>query len=317
METERYNVYSSHLKNKYGEKVYKLPINLPITCPNRDGTVSVGGCAFCGEQAAGFESLPSQISVRDQLNHNMNYIGNKYNAKKFIAYFQNFTNTYMPVCDFERYIKEAAVPGVVGIDVSTRPDCVAEKYLEIMRNTGDKNGIDMGIELGLQTVNYHTLRAVNRGHGLAEFIDAVLSAKRYNISVCAHVILDFPQDDEEDVCETAAVLSALGVDYVKLHSLYIVKNTRFARMYEKGELRLMTADSYVERCISFLRCLSPDICVQRIIGRAPEEDVLTANFGISWWKIKDMIIERMENQGAVQGDMCNRLGGSAVRKFLC
>ena len=157
METDFYRVYSEYLREKYGEKVYKLPVNLPVSCPNRDGYISFGGCIFCGENAAGFESLSNEMSVTAQLEKNAEYIGKKYGAKKFIAYFQNFTNTYMPVDMFEKYMREAADFGVVEIDVSTRPDCVNEKYLEILKSIKEDAGVEFSVELGLQTANYHPL----------------------------------------------------------------------------------------------------------------------------------------------------------------
>lgn len=316
METDFYRVYSKYLREKYGEKVYKLPVNLPVSCPNRDGCISYGGCIFCGEKAAGFESLSNDMSVTEQLKQNADYIGKKYNAKKFIAYFQNFTNTYMPTDIFEKYMREAAEFGVVEIDVSTRPDCVSRKYLEILKGIKDDYGVEISVELGLQTANYHTLEKINRGHLLAEFIDAVLEIKQFDFETCAHVILDLPWDNRLDTAETAKILSALGVDGVKMHSLYVVKNTPLAEMYQRGEVELFPVEEYVERAVLFLRHISPKMVIHRLVGRAPESDTLVANSGISWWKIKDMILEHMQKENAVQGDLCTYLGGKGTAKYI-
>ena len=309
-----YNVYSDYLKKKYGEKVYKLPVNLPVTCPNRDGRISHGGCIFCGESGAGYESLPANMPVEEQIRQNREYIGKKYGAKKFIAYFQNFCNTYMPLENFQEAVIRAAKENVVGIDISTRPDCITEKHLEILKNISEEYGTDISIELGLQSVNGRTLEIINRGHGLAEFIDAVLTIKKFGFDVCAHLILDLPWDSVCDVTDAAKILSALKITYVKLHSLYVVKNTKFASMYESGEITLLGAEEYAKRCVLFLKYLSPDIVVQRIVGRVPEEDSITANDGKSWWKIRDRILEIMEQENAHQGVLCNYLGGCA--KYL-
>ncbi len=306
-----YNVYSDYLKNKYGEKVYKLPVNLPVTCPNRDGRISRGGCIFCGETGAGYESLPADMPVSEQIKTNREYIGKKYGAKKFIAYFQNFCNTYMPPEHFEKYIKEAAEQGVVGIDISTRPDCVTEKHLEILTGIKKKYNVDISIELGLQSVNRKTLEIINRGHGLSEFIDCVLMIKSFWFDICVHLIPDLPWDTREDVIESAKIMSALKVNSVKLHSLFVVKNTKLAQMFEKGEITLFGAEEYAQRCAMFLKYLSPDIVIQRIVGRVPEEDSLTANDGMSWWRIKDRIIEILNSENARQGCLCNYLGGCA------
>ncbi len=306
-----YNVYSDYLKRKYGEKVYKLPVNLPLTCPNRDGRISTGGCIFCGEMGAGYESLPSDMSVKEQIVKNREYIGKKYGAKKFIAYFQNYCNTYLPYDEFEKFITQAAEENVVGIDISTRPDCVTEKHLEILKRISAKYGADISIELGLQSVNGRTLEKINRGHGLAEFIDCVLAVKKFGFDVCVHLIPDLPWDSMDDVTDAAKILSALKINSVKLHSLYVVKDTLLAKMYESGEISLLGAEEYAQRCVRFLKYLSPDIVVQRIVGRVPEENSITANDGQSWWKIRDRIVEIMQEEGVHQGVLCNYLGGSA------
>ena len=300
---ELYNIYSEALKKKYGEKVYKLPINLPLSCPNRDGTLGTGGCIFCGESAAGFESLPSRMSIKEQLRKNMDYIGSRYGAKKFIAFFQNFTNTYIDINLFRENLYETKLPDIVETCVSTRPDCISEKYLDVMKQFSEETVINISVEIGLQTANINTLKIINRCHGLAEFIYAVNLVHAYGFPVCAHVIIDLPWDSDGDVRETARILTALKVDGVKMHSLYVVKGTVLADMYEKGEVKLLSKDDYVKRAVLFLRNLSPDCSVERLIGRAPEKDTLKANFDISWWKIKDEIENTMKNGKIRQGDL--------------
>lgn len=311
----RYNTYSEYLKQKYGERVYKLPVNLPITCPNRDGTCSYGGCIFCGEVGAAFENLPSAMPVSEQIKENRDFIGKKYKAGKFIAYFQNFTNTFMPLEDFKKNISEAICDDVVEIAISTRPDCIKDEYMEFLKEISQKHSVNISIELGLQTVNYKTLKTINRGHTLAEFIDAVITVHKYGFEICTHLILNLPWDDEEDVVECAKIMSALKVEQVKLHSLYIVKNTPLEKMYTNHEFDMGTYDSYVERVITFLEYLSPEIIIQRVIGRAKEEHTIFANYGTSWWKIKDKIDEEMEERDTYQGRLCSYLNGSALNKF--
>lgn len=311
-----YNVYSDYLKARYGEKVYKLPVGLQVTCPNRDGACGTNGCTFCGEIGAGYENLPADLSVSDQLKINKAHIQPKYKANKFIAYFQNFSNTYLPVERLREYIEAACLPDIVGISLATRPDCVNDNYLAMLADMQEKHGVDITVELGLQSVNYHSLYKVNRGHTLAEFIDAVLRLKRYQLASCAHLILNLPWDDQIDVVENSKVLSALAVDQVKLHALYIVKNTKMAEQYKNGEISLISKEEYMERVITFLEHLSPEIVVQRLIGRAPESNTLFSNWQTGWWKIRDTIIHDMETRGTYQGRLCNYLNGAAVQKFL-
>ena len=311
-----YNVYSDYLKKKYGTKVYKLPVGLPVTCPNRDGQCGAGGCTFCGEIGAGYENLPAEMTVAEQIKVNMAHIAPKYKAEKFIAYFQNFSNTYLEIDKLKSYLEEACQKDVVAIALATRPDCVNEEYLKMLQKFKKEKNIDIIIELGLQTVNYHSLRKVNRGHSLAEFIDAVLRIKQYQLEVCVHLILNFPWDDLNDVIENAKILSSLKVDQVKLHALYIVKNTKMAEQYVNGELTLIDKDEYKERVITFLEYLAKDIVVQRLIGRAPESNTLFSNWKTGWWKIRDDITKTMQERGCYQGRLCDYLNGKAVRRFL-
>ena len=303
-----YRSYAEAMREKYGEKVYKLPVNIPVSCPNRDGAIGTGGCSFCGEAGAGFENLPDTLSVMDQLVKNMEYIGKRYGASKFTAYFQNFSNTYLPVEDLRRYMEEASsVEGVVEICISTRPDCVSDRYLGVIRDVSEASGRDVCIELGLQSSDPHTLRQINRGHGLAEFIDAVLRIHSFGFEVCAHVILNLPWDDDINAVETARILTALRVEQVKLHSLYIEKGTELARRYEAGEFTIISPEEYADRAVMFLENISPDMAVQRLVSRAPEENTVFCNWGMSWWRIRDMITERLESRGSAQGSRCDYL----------
>lgn len=311
-----YNVYSDYLKNCYGEKVYKLPIGLPVTCPNRDGACGSTGCTFCGEIGAGYENLPADMTINEQLLTNKAHIKPKYKAEKFIAYFQNFSNTYLPIKKLKEYVEEACHEDVVGVALATRPDCVNDQYLEMLAEIKKKNNIDICIELGLQSVNYHSLIKVKRGHTLAEFLDATYRIKSHGLEVCAHLILNLPWDDMTDVIENAKVLSAIKVDQVKLHALYIVKGTQMAHEYEGGQLELISREEYIERVITFLEYLNKDIVVQRLIGRAPESNTLFSNWKTGWWKIRDTITKTMEERNTYQGRLCNYLNGPAVQKYL-
>ncbi len=309
-----YNKFSQFLKNKYGSKVYKLPLNLPVTCPNRDGSLGWAGCIFCGEEGAGFENLSNEISVADQLEQNARYIGKNYGSEKFIAYFQNYSNTYLPYQLFVKNISEACREGIVAIYISTRPDCIADRYLEFLAGLKEEKGIDIVMELGLQTVNYHTLKLLNRGHTLAEFIDAAIRIRKYRLEICAHYITDLPMDNADDVTEGAKIISALGVSQVKCHSLFILKDTELERMYSREEIQPITIDEFIDRTIRFLEHLNPDIVVQRLIGRTPAEKTVFCNWNTSWWKLQDMIEAKMTEQNTFQGRLY-KAGNSLINKI--
>jgi radical SAM protein (TIGR01212 family) len=308
-----YKKYSDYLKIKYGEKIYKLPINLPITCPNR---LNGHGCSFCAEVGTGFEAADASISITEQLNTTKEKISKKYNAQKYIAYFQNYTNTFMDLEQFRAYVTEAAKnTDIVEISISTRPDCIRESYLDILLEIRNKYHVDINIELGLQTVNYHTLDFIDRGHGLAEFIDAVLRIKKYPFTICTHVILNLPGDTLCDTKETAKVISALNIDIVKLHSLYIAKNTKLSYQYRNGTINICSKEEYFERVIAFLEYLSPDIVVERLFSRVPEDDADFSNWNTSWWKLQDELQDIMHELDAYQGKKFNYLNGSALNKL--
>lgn len=308
-----YYPYSDYLKNKYGEKVYKLPINLPITCPNRLN--GKRGCSFCAECGTGFESLDAVYTVTEQLAKNQEHIAKKYKAKKYIAYFQNYTNTFLPLNDFRKYMEEAAqFPDITELAVSTRPDCIKEEYLDVLRSVSEQYHCNITIELGLQTANYHTLLKIDRGHTLAEYIDAAIQIKRYGFDLCTHVILNLPGDTITDSIETAKILSALSNDCVKVHSLYIAKNTRLCEEYENGTITLCSKEEYFRRVTVFLEYLKPRIAVERLFSRIPEKDAVFCNWQTSWWKLKDELEAHMIAGEHYQGRLSGYLDGAALNE---
>ena len=313
-----YQTYSTWLVEKYGKKIYKLPINLGGTCPNRDGTLGTGGCTFCGGKGGGNETHDASLSVLEQLTLNKAHIQKKYKAKGFIPFFQSFSNTYMPIELFQTYMESAAqTPDVVAIAIATRPDCIQEIHLDILKNIQTHYGIDICFELGLQTANYHTLELIHRGHSLAEYIEAAISIKSYGFQLCTHLILDFAWDDDLDVVETAKIVSSVKSDFVKCHSLFIEKGTVMASMYNKGELKLLDEDTYIHRCILFLQNLDPKIVIQRIIGRTPESDSITTNWHSSWWKVRDRLYAEMENNHFYQGQYFGKQKQAIQSKHTC
>ena len=310
-----YNNYSDYLRSLYGRKVYKLPIAIPVTCPNRDGSIDSSGCTFCGEIGAGYENLPAEMGVEAQINQNKQHIIPKYKAEKFIAYLQNFSNTYLPLTELVKIVESCCQEDVVRVALSTRPDCISEEYLAALAEIREHKKIDISIELGLQTVNYKNLIKINRGHTLAEYLDAMQKLNQYNFYSCTHLILNLPNDDLQDVIESAKVVSALKSDEVKLHALYIIKNTEMARQYQAGEINLIGKDEYVRRVITFLEYLNPEITLQRLIGRAPASHTLFSNWGMGWWKIKEEIETIMQQEKTYQGRLFNYLDGRALNKF--
>ncbi|PKM58800.1 MAG: TIGR01212 family radical SAM protein [Firmicutes bacterium HGW-Firmicutes-4] len=301
MTENRYNIYSVWLKKRYGEKVYKIPVNIPVSCPNRDGTKGIGGCVYCGAKGGGNETLSDQLSVGDQIERNIAYIGKRYHAKKFIPYFQSFSNTYCDFANFKKWMLESIRPDVVEISISTRPDCITDEQLRFLETIKTVQAIDVTIELGLQTVNEETLKIIKRGHTLADYEQAMDRIKAAGLLTCTHMILDLPWDREEDIIMGAEILSRKKTDFVKCHSLYIERNTVLKQWYDDKKVTLLSKDDYINRAILFLEHLNPDIVIQRLIGRTPKEDSVITNWNTSWWKIKDELDAQMKQENNYQG----------------
>ena len=305
--TNSYYKVSDYYKDTYGEKVYKLPIKLSLTCPNRDGACGYGGCIYCSESGGSFENLPSSLSVVSQLNKNRDYISKKYKAKKFIAFFQNFSNTYMDLDKFKEIITACEKDFIVGISIATRSDCITEDKLKFLKSWYEKTDIDITIELGLQTANYKTLKILNRGESLADFISACNLINKYGFRISTHVILALPWDDINDTIETARILNALDVKEVKIHSLFIAKGSKLEEIYKKGEIKLKSKEEYQKNVIEFLRYINPDCAIARLVGRAPKEETIFCNWDRSWWLIRDEIVSYMESNSIKQGDKSKKV----------
>ena len=194
-------------------------------------------------------------------------------------------------------------------------DCIRKDYLEFLNEIQKERGAAVTMEFGLQTVNYHTLRKINRGHTLAEYLNAVLLTTPYGFEICTHVILNLPGDTAEDAVETARVISALPVSVVKAHSLYIPKNSVLYEEYRDGKISLCTKEEYINRLAEFVAELRKDIVIERLFSRVPEEDAVFSNWGVSWWKLKDLFEETMKQKGYVQGCRCDYLDGAALRRW--
>ena len=275
----------------------RLPINAGFTCPNR--TDGRPGCLFCDETGSGFTTFAG-MSIKEQLEL-MKERYRKKSVNKFIAYFQNYTNTFAPVDILRDVYVQAIDSDIVQLDIATRPDCINKDVMNLLSEIRDNYKIKITLDIGLQTANYHTLVKVNRGHTLAEYIYAVNLAKDFGFEVVSHVILNLPGDNILDVIESAKIISALNVDGVKMHSLYIVDGTIFGEMYKQGKLDLCSLDDYVERAVAFLEHLSPNIVIHRLVADPPMRGTLFGNWGRTKTEIINAIEKRMAEKDTYQG----------------
>ena len=269
---KRYNQYSAHLKNKFGVKVYKITLDAGFSCPNRDGTISTGGCIFCDEGVSFSQSHSKLLSVESQIAEGVKTLSSRFKAQKFMSYFQAYSNTYKPVKELEKIYNSAlSNRDIVGLSIGTRPDCVDEEKLNLI--AGYKDDYYTWLEYGLQSIHDRTLKWINRGHDFDCFLRAYENTKEKGINVCVHVILGL-QETHEEMMQTAQKLAELEVDGVKIHMLCALEGTRLAAMYNRGEIDFMSEDDYVRTVCDFLEYLPPHMTIHRLAGNGLKSELI-------------------------------------------
>ncbi len=260
---KRYNDFNTYLRNHFGCRVQKITVDAGLACPNRDGTIAVGGCIYCNERGSGPGPHARALTITDQLVRGKKAMWRRYKAKIFLVYFQAFSNTYAPVDMLRQLYQEAIdVPDIVAMAIGTRPDCIDDDKLDLIQEFAAKRMVWM--EYGLQSAHDSTLIKINRGHDVACFTKAVKATQNRGIQICAHVILGLPGETAEQVHETARFISDLGIQGVKLHLLYVVKGTRLAALYQQGSYRCLERQAYVDLVCDFLERIPADMDVQRL-----------------------------------------------------
>ena len=262
---------SEYYRQKFGCKVYKLGIDAGFTCPNRDGTVGTGGCIFCGgDGGSAFAQRCGSVTQRlEAAKAQVSFKG----GEKFIAYFQSFTNTYAPVELLERYYREAlSDPKVVGLSVGTRPDCLPEEVVALLKKLNEEKPVS--VELGLQTIHPDSVRYIRRGYDMPVYLDAVKRLKAAGIEVVTHVILGLPGETPEQMVQTTRYAVDAGTDGIKFHLLHVLKNTDLARDYEMGKFSCLTIAEYTEILDTCLGVLPPAMVVHRITGDGAKKDLI-------------------------------------------
>ncbi len=261
---KRYNQFSAYLKNKFGAKVYKITIDAGFSCPNRDGTISSGGCIFCDDTGSFSQVHSNRFSIDEQIKSGAETLSKRFKAQKFMSYFQAYTNTYKPVNELEKIYRQSLNhPDIVGISIGTRPDCVDEDKLNLISDIS--KDYYTWIEYGLQSSHDKTLKKINRGHDYDCFLRAYEKTKEKGINVCVHVILGL-WESRDEMLETAQRLANLKIDGIKIHMLCALQNTKLAQMYEQGEIDFMSEDEYVNLVCDFLEILPPETTIHRLAG---------------------------------------------------
>jgi radical SAM protein (TIGR01212 family) len=296
----RYNGYGRFLRERFGCRVYKVIVDGGFACPNRDGTVGRGGCTYCSNDSFRPDRVNPRMPVGDQVRKGIDYLGRRYRAQKFVVYFQPFSNTHAPLEKLAPLYEEAlAHPDVIGLSVGTRPDCMDEVKLAWFEGLARTRFVT--IEYGLESIHDTTLKRINRGHDYACWVDAVSRTRGRGIWLCAHLILGFPWESRDEMLAMAEEVSKMGVDFVKLHHLHVVKQTPMACEYEADPFNLLGFDEYLELVVDFLERLDPRIRVERLFGLAPEDRLLAPKWGKTKAEIQSGIERRLKGRNTWQG----------------
>lgn len=261
---KRYNQFSAYLKNRFGAKVYKITIDAGFSCPNRDGTISKGGCILCDDSGSFSQAHSNLLSIENQVNEGIKTLSARFKAEKFMSYFQAYTNTYRPVNELENIYKASLNhPDIVGISIGTRPDCVDEDKLDLISDIS--KDYYTWLEYGLQSSHNKTLLKINRGHDYDCFLRAYEKTKDKGINVCVHVIFGL-WESRDEILQTAQRLAQLKIDGIKIHMLCALQGTKLAQMYENKEIDFMSEDEYVSLVCDFLEILPPETTIHRLAG---------------------------------------------------
>lgn len=297
-----YNDFSSFLHTHFPFKVQKISLNAGFTCPNRDGSIGLGGCTYCNNQTFNPEYCRTEKSITQQLEEGKAFFARKYPEMKYLAYFQAYTNTYAELNDLKRKYEEAlSVDGVVGLVIGTRPDCMPNdllNYLEALnRNTF------ILVEYGIESTNDDTLKRINRGHTFVHTIDAVERTAARHIFTGGHVILGLPGEKADDTIEQAKAISSLPLTTLKMHQLQLIRGTRMAREYEEHpyDFHLFGLNEYIDAVVNYIQHLRADMVLERFVSQSPKELLVAPEWGLKNFEFTARLLKRMKELGAYQG----------------
>jgi len=281
---------NKYLKNIFEERVQKIPLDAGLTCPNRDGTKGTKGCIYCDPYGSGTGRSRNGATIMEQMVQGVRWARKRYKAKKYIAYFQSYSNTYASPDKLRKLYSDALISSdVVGLFIGTRPDCIDDAVLDVIEECG--KGRLITIELGLQSAHNHTLQSINRGHSVEDFVKAVESIKKRDLNVCAHVIFGLPGESPEEMLATIQLLSSLNIDGIKFHQLYVVHNTQLYEEYKKNKISLLTLDEYCSLVAKAISMLPERTVIHRLQGDPPRDHLVAPKWCLEKNKIRQRIIK--------------------------
>lgn len=291
-----YKDYSHWIREKFPYRVQKISIDAGFSCPNRDGRLSLGGCAFCNNKTFNPTYCDNRKSITRQLEEGKAFFAKKYPAMKYLAYFQAYSNTYGPLAELKAKYEEAlAVDDVVGLVIGTRPDCVSDEVLDYLETLSRQTFLI--VEYGIESANDNTLRRINRQHTFACSRQAIIKAHQKGIITCGHIILGLPGEDEHEMLRQAKIISDLPLDILKLHQLQVIKGTSLAREYEAHPFHILSAEEYVDLVIRYVSQLRNDIILERFVSQSPPDMVLAPKWGLKNHEFTDLLNKHIRELG--------------------
>ncbi|MCJ0572311.1 TIGR01212 family radical SAM protein [Enterococcus cecorum] len=301
-QNKRYHSWNYALRQQFGEKIFKVPIDGGFDCPNRDGTVAHGGCTFCSVSGSGDMIVAPEGPLPIQFQKEIDMMHQKWpGVAQYIVYFQNFTNTHAPLAVIkERFEQVVNLPGVVGLSIGTRPDCLPDDVVEYLAELNER--LYLWVELGLQTTYEQTSELINRAHSYQTYLDGVAKLRKHNIRVCTHLINGLPGETYEMMMENVkrTILDS-DIQGIKLHLLHLMRNTRMLRDYHEGRLRLLGFKEYVDIICDQLELIPQDIIIHRLTGDAPFESIVGPMWSLKKWEVLNAIDQEMLRRDSYQG----------------
>ena len=299
-DNKRYHTWNYYLRNTFGEKVFKVSINAGFTCPNIDGKVAYGGCTYCSKIGSGdFAGNPKDDLIK-QFYDIKNMMHKKWPKAKYIGYFQAFTNTYAPLDVLkEKYETILSLDDVIGLSISTRPDCLEDDVLDYLEELNKKT--NLWVELGLQTIHDSTSKIINRGHDYQTFLDGLEKLNKRNRKVVVHIINGLPGETYDMMMQTAREVSKIKIDGVKIHLLHVIKNTPMEKMLEKGMLNPLTQDEYINLVCDQLEILPPEMIIHRLTGDGKRDELVAPLWSLKKWEVLNQIDDTLKSRNSYQG----------------
>jgi len=310
---KRYHSLNYHLREKYGEKVSKISLDAGFSCPNRDGSLARNGCAFCSDRGSGDFVAAPQESLTEQFRQGQGIMQKKWPGQKYIAHLQAFTNTYAPVETLRKtYYMALEQPGVVGIAISTRPDCLPEEVLDLLAEINQATYL--WVELGLQTIHKRSSHMLNMHYDYDDFIQALNGLQLRKIETCAHIILGLPGEEKEDMLATAQALSSLPIQGLKIHLLHLMKNTPLADIYARQPFAFLNQDNYVNLVVDILEILPPQMIIHRLTGDSPRDLIIGPTWSLRKRQVLNNIDSELKLRNSWQGKYYTKLAKEYVRQ---